>query len=121
MWKAQKSLDERLAESRAVREKHPDRIPVLCERHASSALKDVGSKKFLVPRDLTIGQFIYVLRKRMPLPSSQALFLSTESGHIPPSSQQMQQTHAAHQDEDGFLYLRYSGENTFGGIRSAHV
>lgn len=26
-----------------------------------------------------------------------------------------------HKDDDGFLYISYSGENTFGGLRHLHL
>jgi GABA(A) receptor-associated protein len=31
-------------------------------------------------------------------------------------SANMGQIYSAHKDEDGFLYIAYSGENTFGGV-----
>ena len=33
---------------------------------------------------------------------------------LPPSSASMGSIYAEHKDEDGFLYVAYSGENTFG-------
>ena len=115
MFKVQKGFEERLVESTKVLSKYPDRIPIVCERWASSvSLPDVDRKKYLVPRELTVAQFLYVLRKRMSMPSTQAIFLSTESGQLPSSGQQLQHLYATCRDEDGFLYLRYSGENTFG-------
>lgn len=114
-FKSEKTFVERQNESAKVLLKHSDRIPVICERQAScTSLQEVDKKRYLVPRDLTFGQFIYVLRKRMALNASQAIFLFTESGSMPSSSHQLQQIYSTHADPDGFLYLRYSGENTFG-------
>lgn len=44
--------------------KHPDRIPVIVEKRPRDAtLPLIDKKKFLVPADLTVGQFVYVIRK----------------------------------------------------------
>jgi GABA(A) receptor-associated protein len=34
---------------------------------------------------------------------------------LPPSSSLLSQVYQEHMDEDGFLYVVYSSENTFGG------
>ena len=114
-FKRDKTCEERVAESLKVLSKHPDRIPIICERQTScTSLEELDKKKYLVPRDLTVGQFIYVLRKRMSLNAAQAIFLFTDSGSMPSSTHQLQHVYSTHSDADGFLYLRYSGENTFG-------
>jgi GABA(A) receptor-associated protein len=46
-----------------IRAKYPDRIPVICEKALKSNLEDIDKKKYLVPSDLTVGQFVYVIRK----------------------------------------------------------
>ena len=66
-----------------------------------------------MPGDLTVGQFAFVVRKRLALPPEKALFLFIQNA-LPPSGQLMRETYAAHEDQDGFLYAQYSGENTFG-------
>jgi len=71
-------------------------------------------KKFLVPVDLTIGQFVYVIRKRIKLAPEQAIFLFVSTGTLPPSVAALQAVYDMYKDEDGFLYMTYSGENTFG-------
>ena len=69
--------------------------------------------KYLVPFDLTVGQFMFVLRKRMKLPSEQAIFLFV-NGIIPSSNALVQDLYHQHRDLNGVLYVGYSGENTFG-------
>jgi GABA(A) receptor-associated protein len=69
-------LESRIAESNRIKEKYPDRIPVICEKAPKSGLPSIGNKKkFLVPADVTIASFIYVVRKRMTLEADQALFM----------------------------------------------
>ena len=52
-----------LPSSEKIRTKHPDRIAIICEKANNSHLPDIDRKKYLVPPDLTMGQFVYVVRK----------------------------------------------------------
>lgn len=113
-FKQQHSFEERQAESERIRTKYPDRIPVICEKADKSNVADIDKKKYLVPADLTTGQFVYVIRKRLKLPAEQAIFLFAPNGVIPPTAALLNQVYEEHKDEDGFLYITYSGENTFG-------
>jgi len=57
------TLEKRLAESMRIRAKYPDRIPVIVERAANrTAVPEIDKNKFLVPSDLSVGQFVYVIR-----------------------------------------------------------
>ncbi len=100
-----------------MKQKFPDRIPVIVERdprNEDKDLPDVDKNKFLVPTDLVVSQFIGVIRKRLRIEESKSLFLFV-GRKIPNSSEPMAQLYDAHKDRDGFLYVMYSGENTFGG------
>ena len=114
-FKLSHSDERRRAESQRIRSKYPDRIPVICER-AETCLKevpDIDKKKYLVPADLTVGQFVYVVRKRIKMKAEKALFLFVNNA-LPPTSDIMSNVYDTHKDDDGFLYITYSGENTFG-------
>jgi len=67
----------------------------------------------LVPADLTCGQFLYVIRKRLKLPAEKAVFLFVD-GKIPPTTALLSAMYEEHKDKDGFLYMSYSDENVFG-------
>ena len=86
---------------------------MICERNPRSDIDEIDKKKFLVPGDLTVGQFIYVIRKRIKLDSDKAIFLFVNNV-LPPSAALMSAVYEQHKDEDGFLYFYYSGESTFG-------
>ena len=66
-----------------------------------------------MPVDLTVGQFVYVIRKRIKLRPEKAIFIFVSSV-LPPSAALMSSIYEEHRDEDGFLYIQYSGEHTFG-------
>ena len=112
-YKEEVSLDKRKKESSKILEKYPDRLPVIVERLKSSDIGRLDKKKYLVPHDLTIGQFMYVIRKRLEITSDQAIFLFVNNT-LPPSSVLMSDIYMDNKDEDGFLYILYSGESTFG-------
>lgn len=104
---------QRLAESKRIREKFPGRVPVIVEKAPRSDAPLIDKKKYLVPGDLTIGQFIFVIRKRMTLPPEKALFLFCENT-LPTTGMLMREIYAQYMSEDGFLYCTYSGESSFG-------
>ena len=60
-----------------VRTKYPDRIPIIVNRSDSAGVDVpyIDKHKFLVPSDLTMGQFQYVIRKRLTLTPDKALFI----------------------------------------------
>eukprot|EP00695_Tsukubamonas_globosa_P002312 TRINITY_DN342_c0_g1_i2.p2 TRINITY_DN342_c0_g1~~TRINITY_DN342_c0_g1_i2.p2 ORF type:complete len:125 (-),score=10.42 TRINITY_DN342_c0_g1_i2:86-460(-) len=112
-FKLEHSFEKRKSEATRIREKYPDRIPVICEKSEKSDIPDIDKKKYLVPADLTVCQFVYVIRKRIKLPSEKAIFLFV-NGTLPPTASLMSAVYEENKDEDGFLYITYSGENTFG-------
>ena len=108
------TFEERREESAKVAVKYPDRIPIICEKNANSKnTPDIDKTKYLVPCDLTMGQFIYVIRKRLSISSNYAIYIFV-NGFIPPSSELLMTLYEKEHDEDGFLYMTYSFENTFG-------
>jgi len=113
-YKEQYSFDKRLAEARAVIQKYPDKLPVIVEPATGKTdIPLLDKKKFLVPNQLSIGQFMYVLRKRLVLPSDKALFLFVNNS-LPTSSTYIAELYRQYADSDGFLYMTYCGESTFG-------
>jgi GABA(A) receptor-associated protein len=114
-FKSDHTFNNRQMESLRMLNKYPDRIPVICQRHpkANKECPFIDKIKYLIPLDLTLGQFIYVIRKRMHIPAEKALFLFIE-GNIVSIGSLMSQVYKEYQDEDGFLYIFYNTENTFG-------
>ena len=114
-FKRQHSFSDRQRESKRVLNSYPDRIPVICERSdlASADCPYIDKKKYLVPQDLTFGQFIYIIRNRLKVPPEKGLFLFI-NGAIPSSSYPMSIVYDFYKDIDGYLYILYTFENTFG-------
>jgi GABA(A) receptor-associated protein len=106
--------EQRINESAKIKLKYPDRIPIIIEQLENSELPDIDKHRYLVPYDLTIGQFMYVIRKRIRLPQDMAIFIFTETHATPPAHALVCQVYKEYCASDGFLYLYFSGESTFG-------
>lgn len=133
-------------------------LKVICEKADRTDIPTIDKKKYLVPsvcaiftsstpysdhrvwsteadmlviQDLTVGQFVYVIRKRIKLAPEKAIFIFVDE-ILPPTAALMSAIYEEHKyvvvffvaspyfdhcysrDEDNFLYVSYSGENTFG-------
>eukprot|EP00053_Salpingoeca_punica_P005434 m.54305 g.54305 ORF g.54305 m.54305 type:complete len:134 (-) comp13239_c0_seq2:634-1035(-) len=121
-FRQQHKFEKRKQEADKIRSKYDDRIPVIVERAKSTNIAEIDKKKYLVPADLTVGQFTYVIRKRIKLGPEQALWVFVETTDANGKTQQAQPLNSKpmsvmydeYKDPDGFLYIIYSGENVFG-------
>ncbi len=94
--------------------KYPDKVPVILERHQGSAIAEMVNRKFLVPRDLSVGQFQFMIRKRISLPATDALYLFFHN-ELPSMSMTMGELYVQyHSPEDSLLHGVYASECTFG-------
>lgn len=113
-FKDKHTYEERESEASRVRRKYPHRYPVIVEKTIGcDNVPSIDKIKFLVPGDLTIGQLIYVIRKRIKMGSEMGLFIFINDT-MPTTADTVSVVYDTHKDEDGFLYVKYSGENTFG-------
>ena len=95
-------------------QKYPDRVPVVLERDPKCRLPDIDKKKYLVPVDYTVGQFVYTIRNRINLKKSLAMFVLVDN-ILPSTSELMSHLYQRLKNEhDMLLYITYTGENTFG-------
>lgn len=114
-FKEQTNFEQRKAEAERIRKKYPDRIPVIVERAKDTSLPELDKSKYLVPNDITIGQFIYVIRNRIKLKPEKAIYIFINNT-IPPTSSLMSRIYNEYMNEDGFLYMQITSENTFGSM-----
>nr|CAD2175477.1 unnamed protein product [Meloidogyne enterolobii] len=96
-----------------IKRTYPGRIPVILEKAPKSRLHDLDKKKYLVPSELTVGQFYFFIKKRIHLRSEGALFFFVNT-LIPQTMSTMGQLYQDHHKEDFFLYIAYSDENVYG-------
>ena len=103
----------------AIQKKHPTKIPIICHR-ASSETPELDKNKFLIELDLSFSNLIQAIRRRIKLSPTRSLFLFINNIIIPPT-EAMSSVYAKHKSDDGFLYVVYAIENTFGYHHTSYI
>jgi len=78
-----------------VDESDANRLQVICEKVEKSDIATIDKKKYLVPADLTVGQFVYVIRKRIKLSPEKAIFIFVDEV-LPPTAALMSSIYEEH-------------------------
>jgi GABA(A) receptor-associated protein len=113
-FKQTHTFDKRKIESDRITIKYENRIPIIVEVNAQNTKElNLDKFKYLVPHDLTLGQFLFVIRKRVKIEPEKALFIFFNNV-LPPMSDSMGEIYNSSKDIDGFLYAVISLESTFG-------
>jgi GABA(A) receptor-associated protein len=111
-------VEKRKEELTKQLESYPGKIPVVVQKSQNSKLvvPEKFKFKFLVPQDQNFGGFTFQMRKKLNLSEEQSLFVFTyPNNQIPPSGNTMKDVYDKFKDEqDGFLKLLFSEENSFG-------
>ncbi len=108
-------INKRKAESSKIREKYPDRVPIICEKDPKSTMKEVEKTKYLVPNELSVSQFNLIIRRRHEMSKDSALYLLVAGKHSITGDTSMNEIYEKYRDtEDGFLYIAYTSELTWG-------
>ena len=107
--------------SNKLRLKYPDKVPVLVTRSKKCKnLKDIGDVKYLIQDYITVGQFIYILRKRIEIKQDEALYLyaidgKTKNEYVLSGNLEMISVYNEYKnDTDSILHIIYAGESVFG-------
>ena len=111
-FKDSKSEEKRKQESENIRRKYPDRIPIILEKFDNKA-PNLEKYKYLVPIDSTLSLLLFHIRTRVKLSPTAAIFLNIKN-EICNASELVSKLYNDKKDSDGFLYVSYSTENTFG-------
>ena len=113
-FKMQHSFAKRQHESSRLKEKHSDKIPIILEKASDTQLPSIDKQKFLMQKNITIAQFLHIIRSKIKLDASQSLFLFVNNSFIPTPSMTIGDVFDNHGDKDGFLYVTYNAQQTFG-------
>ena len=111
-YKNNTDFDFRINESKKILEKYPDKIPLIVEK-SKNCEYDIDKNKYLVPKDIKMQQLIFIIRKRIKIKDSESIFIYVNNV-LPPSASYISEIYDNNKDDDGFLYINYSTENTFG-------
>lgn len=102
--------EERIKISEKIKSKYPQRVPIIVDCKEEINL---DKNKYIVPNDLTVGQFIYILKKRIQINHEQSIFLLCNNKLIT-ANEIISNLYHKQKDYDGFLYIIICLENTFG-------
>jgi len=111
-----KTFEERVLYSKKLLNKYPDRVPIIIEkskRDKTDTLLDPSKCKYLIPKHLHVSQLLLLIRRNIKIDSNKAIFIFVDNCLVPTSSE-IGSIYNAHKDSDGFLYISYACENTFG-------
>ena len=118
LYKKNTTIEERKLKSQKLKELYINRIPVIVEMSPSSAsyssfIEQKHKVKYLVPNEIAMGQFVKILRDKMKIHESKALFFFIHNKLFPMSCPRST-LYDEYKDEDGFLYIEFCEESTFG-------
>lgn len=108
------SFEKRKAESERINEKYPDKIPLILERSDACHLPKIEKTKYLMQKDVTVGQFMYIIRKQIKISENESIFFLINNSIVPCTGETIGDMYDKHKDMDGFLYMIYSAQQTFG-------
>lgn len=103
-------LEERIQISDKILLKYKNRVPIIVDTKNNIFL---DKNKYIVPNDLTIAQFMYILKKRIFIHYNQSVFLICNNTLIT-NTELTKNVYNKNKDYDGFLYIIIALENTFG-------
>ncbi len=107
-------LDKRQLESQRIRKKYPDRVPVIIDKGDMNS-PDIDRHKYLVPKDLSMMEFCSLIRTKIKMDKSQAIYMFVgNQGVLPKMTETMGSIDQRHKDNSGYLSIVYTLENTFG-------
>ena len=107
---------ERAKKSQFILEKYPDRVPIIIQPSKNDRDEyPIDKSKYITPRDLTLLQLQQIIRKRIKFPSEKALYMFINNKLYPITSI-VGPVYDSNKDPDGFLYITYCQESTFGGL-----
>ena len=108
------SFEERFDEVQQIKKKYPTHIPVICEKERNASDIASSSKcKYLLNRNMKMCEFVYIIRTNINLSPEKGLFFFI-NGVIPAMNEIVGTLYMHNKSNDGFLYMRYTTENTFG-------
>ncbi len=114
-FKKRYSLEKRQGNSKQVRQKYPNKVPIyLSKGKLNRTMREYERKKFLVNQDMKLVVFINTIRKEYKLDNTQTLYIMVNDKEMVDTTLPFYILYNKYMDEDGFLYLSYYEENAFG-------
>ena len=113
-YKKEKNFEDRKQEYQKVIEGHPGKIGIICEKAPKSKIVEIEKTKYLINEDFNLTQFTSIIRKKLDLDKSDALFFLVNGKKSLSGNDLMIDIYNKYKDEDGFLYIAYASEEVWG-------
>jgi hypothetical protein len=101
---------KKILEGLQVLNKYPGRIPIIVEVRTKKI--HLENSKYIVPSDLTLGQFQHYLKKKCK--SENEAFFCYVKNTLPSPSSILKSLYANYKSEDNMLHLTIDTEECFG-------
>jgi len=107
---------DKLKESvRKILEKYDDRVPIFVfKSRRDSALNNIDKNKYIVPSNLTVGELLNIIRKKLEINQEVSVCLFINDKIMISNSEKIGVLYEEYKNEDLLLTIYYCGENTFG-------
>ena len=116
------SFAQRVAEYDRIKSHRMHHVPAILVAGTPDT-PAMDKDRFLLPKELTFGQLMIVVRRRLfgrqQMESATALFLLCNNKLVS-MTERVGDVYQELRCDDGFLYIRYSIENVFGGPGSSY-
>lgn len=96
-------------EAKEIRNKYPNKIPIVIRKSEDIHIDKI---KYLVPKNLTCGQFMFIIRKRLKLKEHESIFMMFNSIMLNSSALLSEYDNTLSNNE--YMYIDITRENTFG-------
>lgn len=101
-------------EIEVVKQKYPNYIPIIVRVHDNKSIK-LTKSKYLVGGEITLGQFLSILRKKITnIKSTESIYLLINNTLIPITLPISMIYNEKKDPETNMLYITICKENTFG-------
>lgn len=115
-FKKRHTLEERKKKFLQFKERNSELIYCIIEKDIhNDSIPHLDTNLFGFNKNSSFSSIFAVIRSKLKIPMSYALFLFLQKNNtLPNLSKTIDEIYDEYKDEDGFLYIVYTSENTFG-------
>ena len=114
-FKKENSVKSRKEQFKCLIKRNSNQIPVILERAKDCNINKIIKTKYLLPKELNLAEFMKIIRKKLELDNSIAIYFLVNGTHVLSGCEELSEIYEKFKDkEDGFLYIVYANQVFFG-------